>query len=191
MKPQLTALTLVLVFTALTATGPLPLSAQERPPSQGNRSSYLAFGLSAGAGAVDNKRLGESWDIGPFFGGRLEWARRESSAWLSVDVQPFQAHRSNRPGEFRAVYILPAYAFGPPGSQVGVALGMGIFDLTPEVEPDNRKVGFVAAMSASRGVSRNLSIELGWKRIRNVAELNANLFTLQLVKRWGLLGTGG
>lgn len=185
MKVYLTAVTLALAFAVTPAIGLKPLSAQGDPPPAASGSSPLGFGLSAGAGAVDNKRLGETGDFGPIFGGRFEWNRGESSASLSVDVQPFRASQSNQPGDFRAVYILPAYALGPPGNQIGVALGLGIFDLRSEVGTESREVGFVAAISGSRSVSRSLSLELGWKRIRNVSGMNANLYTLQLVKRWG------
>lgn len=182
MKLRLTALTFLLVFASVPGSGPSPLSAQGPPRPQAGQSSYLAFGLSAGGGGVDDKRLGETVNIGPFFGGRLEWARRESSVRLSVDVQPSRIGLPKQPGDFRAVYILPAYAFGRPGSQIGIALGMGVFDMRTEIEPERRRTGFVGALSGSKSVSRSMSLEVGWKRIQNVGPLNANLYTLQLVK---------
>jgi len=184
MKLYLTTLTLSVAFAALSALGPGPVSAQGPPAPESARTSYLAVGLSAGGGGVDNKRLGENWDFGPVFGGRVEWARRESSARLSVDVQPFRASLSNQPGDFQAVYISPAYAFGPPGSQLGITLGMGIFDLRPELEPKRRKSGFVGGLFGSKSVSRGFSLELGWKKIRSGPALNVSLYTLQLVKLW-------
>lgn len=185
MKLHLPTLTLALAFATLPALGPSPLSAQGPPPPEGARASHLAFGLSAGGAGVDDKRLGETLNIGPFFGGRFEWARRESSIRLSVDVQPTRIGLPNQPGDFRAVYILPAYAFGRPGNQIGIALGMGVFDLRTEFEPETRRTGFVGALSGSKSVSRSMSLELGWKRIQNVGPLKANLYTLQLVKLWG------
>ena len=182
MKLYLTTLTLSVAFAALSALGPGPVSAQGPPAPESARTSYLAVGLSAGGGGVDNKRLGESVNIGPFFGGRLEWARRESSIRLSVDVQPSRIGLPKQPGDFRAVYILPAYAFGRPGNQIGIAVGMGVFDLRTEFEPESRKTGFVGALSGSKSLSRSISLELGWKRIQNVGPLTANLYTLQLVK---------
>lgn len=185
MKRQRFALTLFLAFALVPGLGPDPLSAQEGPPPQGSRSGGLALGLSAGGGAVDNKRLTETWTFGPVFGGRIEWSMKESSALLKVDVQPFRADRTDRFGDFRAIYILPSYALGTPGRQVALSLGMGIFDLTEEGAEDDREVGFVAALYGSNRLTRTLSVELGWKRIRNVAGLKVSFYTLQLVQRWG------
>jgi hypothetical protein len=154
--------------------------------AQEGRSSYLAVSLSAGAGAADVRKRGDSWDFGPVFGGRLEWSRATSAALLSVDVQPFKAGRTDRPGDFRAVYLLPTYAFGSPGRRLGLGIGMGVFDFTSEDGESETKVGFAAGVSGSTRISRSLSVELGWKRIRNVEGLRANLFLLQLVKRWRL-----
>ena len=157
---------------------PAPLS------GQGGGGSSLALGLSAGGGVVDNNRRDDAWEFGPVFGGRFEWSRGTSAAQLKVDVQPFRTGRTNQPGDFRAVYILPTYAVGSERSRIGLSLGMGVFDLTSEAGDEGRKVGFVSGLSGSVGVSRSLSVELGWKRIRDVEGIDANLYSVQLVQLW-------
>jgi len=155
-------------------------SAQEGGPRS------FSVGLSAGGAATDAKRRGDSWDFGPAFGGRFEWSRRNSAALLSIDVQPFRAARTDREGDFRAVYIMPTYALGGPGSRLGLSAGLGIFDLRSETEEDKRAVAFVPGISGSRRIAESLSLELAWRRVRNVEGLRSNVFMLQLVKRWGL-----
>ncbi len=159
---------------------PAPLRAQEES------GSYLALGISAGAGAADANRREDSWDFGPVFGGRIEWSRGASAAFLRVDVQPFKAGRTDQAGDFRAVYLLPTYAFGPPGRRLGFSVGMGVFDFTSEGGESERKAGFVAGVSGSTRISGSLLLDMAWKRIRNVNGLRSNIFMLQLVKRWRL-----
>jgi hypothetical protein len=159
---------------------PAPSSGQEGGPRS------FSVGLSAGGGATDAKRRGDSWDFGPVFGGRFEWSRRNSAALLSVDVQPFRAARTDREGDFRALYIMPTYALGGPGSRLGLSAGLGVFDLRSEDEEDKRAVAFVAGVSGSRRIAQSLSLELAWRRVRNVEGLRSNVYLLQLVKRWGL-----
>ncbi|MBT8396276.1 MAG: hypothetical protein HKO65_17250 [Gemmatimonadetes bacterium] len=184
MNQKMIALTMVLAFSGPLAYPPSALSAQGGPPPQEGRSSSFLVGLTAGAGAVDNKRREDAWDFGPVFGGRFGWSRGGSAVLLTVDAQPFRAGRTNQAGDFRAVYILPTYAVGSPGRRLAIGLGMGVFDLTSEFGEDNRKVGFVPSLSGSTRVSRSISVEVGWKRIRNVEGIKANLFTLQLVQLW-------
>ena len=155
-----------------------PLSAQERGPS------YLALGLSAGAGFVQTIRQEDVWKFGPFFGGRLEWSRGGSAAWLIVDAQPFRAERTSQAGDFRALYLLPAFAVGTESRRVAIGLGMGVFDFSSEMEESDVAVGFVVGASGSFRLSQSNFMELGWKRIRNVEGLRANAFSLQLVRRW-------
>ena len=157
---------------------PRPVVAQER----GSR--YLALGLTGGAGLVQTDRRADAWKFGPVFGGRFEWSRGASAAWMVVDVQPFRAERTSQAGDFRAIYILPTYAMGSESRRIAIGLGMGVFDFTSEVEEDAVKVGLVIGVSGSYRLSRSNNLELGWKRIRNVNGLRANVFSLQLVQRW-------
>jgi hypothetical protein len=184
MKQQRTALTLVLALAGFLFLSPSLLSAQGGPPTPPGQPSYLAIGISAGGGGVDNKRLFDSWDFGPVFGARVEWSRGPSSWLLYVDAQPFRAGRSNQPGDFKALYIMPAYLAGSEGLRVGLALGAGIFDLTSETGDDGREVAFVPSLFGSGRLTRTLSLEFGWKRVRNVRELRADVFTIQLVQRF-------
>ncbi len=185
MEQRKAALTAVLALSALLADLPTALSAQAGAPPQEIRSNYFTFSLTAGAGAVDNKRREDAWDFGPVFGAKLGLTRATSAALLTVDVQPFRAGRTTEAGDFRAVYILPTYAVGSPGRRLALGLGMGVFDLTSEFGEGTRKIGFVPSVSGSTRVSRSLSIEFGWKRIRNVEGLKASLYTVQLAQRWG------
>ncbi|MGD2121064.1 MAG: hypothetical protein PVJ76_04940 [Gemmatimonadota bacterium] len=158
----------------------LPLSGQE------SGARFFSLGLSAGAGATDANRRGDSWDFGPVFGGRIEWSRGTSAALLRVDVQPFRAARTDRVGDFRAVYLLPTYAVGSPNSRIGLSAGVGVFGLRSETEEETRKVAFVAGVSGSKRITGSLSLDFGWKRVRNVEGLRSNVFMLQLVKGWRL-----
>jgi hypothetical protein len=185
MTRNMTALALALALSGLVAIAPDPLSAQGRPQAPAGGSSSFAFGLAAGGGAANNKRLNQNWDFGPVFGGRFEYSWGQSSALLNVDVQPFWASRTQTPGDFRAVYILPSLAGGPPGGQFGFSLGVGVFDLrSPELGDEGRKAAFVAALFGSTRITQTLSLELGWKRLGNVGGLKGSLYTLQLVQRW-------
>jgi len=181
MKRHKTALTLVLAFAATLASFPASLSAQ-RQPTPPRAPGYFAVGLSAGGGALDNNRQFDNWDLGPVFGARIEWFRGQSAWRLYVDAQPFRAGRSNQAGDFRALYVMPAFVAGPPGVRIGLALGAGIFDLTSEFGDDSRKVAFVPSLFGSARISRDMSIEFGWKRIRDVEGSDASFFTLQLVQ---------
>lgn len=185
MNRHVTALALALALSGLVASSPDPLSGQRGPQAPASGLSSFAFGLAAGGGAVNNKRLDDSWDFGPVFGGRFEYSWGQSSALLNVDVQPFRAGRTDRPGDFRAVYVLPSLAGGPPGGQFGFSLGVGAFDLrSEELGDEGWKTAFVAALFGSTRVTRTLSLELGWKRLGNVGGLKGSLYTLQLVQRW-------
>ena len=179
------AMILMLMFSFSWGPGANPVAGQGPRPSQDDARTGLVVGITAGAGAVDNKRLFDAWTFGPAFGGRIEWARRAWAATLKVDVQPFRADRTDRIGDFRAVYILPTYSAGPPGRQLGLSLGMGVFDLTEEGGEESREMGFVAGLSASTRIYRSLSAELGWKRVNNVAGLKGSFYSLQLVQSWG------
>jgi hypothetical protein len=103
---------------------------------------------------------------------------------MVVDVQPFRAERTSQAGDFRAVYILPTYAIGSESNRIAIGVGMGVFDFTSEVEEDGVEVGLVIGASGSYRLSRSNNLEFGWKRIRNVHGLRANVFSLQLVQRW-------
>jgi hypothetical protein len=182
MKLRMPVLALVLASAGLLAAFSSPLSAQRRSPPSPGGPNFFSVGVSAGAGAIDNKRLFDSWDFGPVFGARLEWFRGNSSWLLYADVQPFSALRSNMVGDFKAFYIMPSYVMGPPGFRIGVAAGMGVFDLTSEEEDDERVTAFVPSLFGSRQLYRSLSLEFAWKRIANVKGMRADLFTLQLVQ---------
>lgn len=156
---------------------PNPVSAQEN-------GRYLSLGLSAGGGLVQTQRLDDAWKLGPVFGGRFEWSRGTSAAWLMVDAQPFRAERTSQEGDFRALYIIPAFAFGSPSRRFALGLGAGVFDFSSELEESDVVVGMVISASGAFRVARSSSVELGWKRIRNVNGLRANVYTLQLVQQW-------
>jgi hypothetical protein len=79
---------------------------------------------------------------------------------------------------------MPAYLAGSEGLRVGLALGAGIFDLTSETGDDGREVAFVPSLFGSGRLTRTLSLEFGWKRLANVRDLRADLFTIQLVQRF-------
>ena len=185
MRTRRVAPTLFLAFAFGLGLSPAPLTAQGPPSSQDNLSSGLVVGLTAGAGVVDNKRLFDAWKFGPVFGGRVAWARRTWAATLKVDVQPFRHDRTDRVGDFRATYILPTYSAGTAGRQLGLSLGVGVFDVTEEGGVEDREVGFVGGLSASTRLTRSLSAEFAWKRINNVAGLKASFYSLQLVQSWG------
>ncbi len=146
----------------------------------------LTAGVSAGAGGVQIRGRGDSWDFGPFVGGRLEWGNRRSAASLTVDVQPHRAEGTSTADEFRAVYLLPAYAIGSTTRRIGVGIGMGIFDFGAGTVADGLEVGLVTGASGSARLSESYLVELGWKRVGNVKGLTANVWTLQLVRRWRL-----
>jgi len=174
-----------LLAFSVTLLGALSIPASPVHAQEG-RSSYLALGLSAGAGAADARRRDDSWDFGPVFGGRVEWSRGTWAALLRADVQPFKAGRTDQAGDFRAVYVLPTLAIGLPGRRLGLGVGMGIFDLTSGSGEEERKLGFVAGISGATRISDSLSLDLAWRRVRNVGGLQSNVFMLQLVKRWRL-----
>ncbi len=176
MRPNIWLLTLFLFGPSLSTPG--ELSAQQ--------ARQLTVGLSAGPGAVQTGRRGGSWGLGPFFGGRIEWENSRSAAFLTVDVQPFRAEGPPTADEFRAVYLLPAYAIGPVTRRIGIGIGLGVFDFGASTVADGLEVGFVTGASGSARLSGPYSVELGWKRISNVKGLTANVWTLQLVRRWRL-----
>ena len=157
-----------------------PLFAQQGPPG------HLSLGVSAGAGFVQTSRREDSWKFGPFFGGRFEWSGSTSAASLSVDVQPFRADRSNQAGDFRAVYLLPGVAMGAESRRIGLGLGLGVFDFRSEVGEDGTKVGFVAGASGAFRLQGSNFLELAWRRIRNVNGLSANVYMVQMVRRFRL-----
>jgi hypothetical protein len=133
---------------------------------------------------VQTQRLDDDWKFGPVFGGRFEWSRGGSGALLMVDAQPFRAERTSQEGDFRALYVLPALSVGTESRRLAIGLGAGVFDFSSEVEESDIVVGMVVTAAGSFRVARSSSVEFGWKRIRNVSGLRANLFTLQLVQRW-------
>ena len=175
-RPSIWILTLCLLGPFLPTAG--SLSAQQ--------ARQLTVGLSVGPGAVQTRGRGGSWDFGPFVGGRVEWGDRRSVASLTVDVQPFRAEGAPTADAFRAVYLLPAYAIGSATRRVGLGIGMGVFDFGAGTVADGIEVGFVTGASGSARLSGPYFIELGWKRIGNVKGLTANVWTLQLVRRWRL-----
>lgn len=154
------------------------LSAQE--------ARFLSLGLSAGPGAVQFRGGVDNWTIGPFLGGRIEWSSRQSAAFLALDVQPFDAEGTSATGDFRALYLLPSYAVISGGRRIGFGLGMGVFDFKGGAEDDGIEVGFVAGASGSARIKGSVFVEIGWKGIQNVRSLRANVWSLQLVRRWRL-----
>jgi hypothetical protein len=105
---------------------------------------------------------------------------------MTVDVQPFRAEGSLDAGDFRAVFLLPYYAVGSGSRRIGLGIGMGVFDFGSGPSAEGLTLGFVAGASGSARISGPYFIELGWKRINNVHGLRANLWGLQLVRRWRL-----
>lgn len=147
----------------------------------------LSVGVSAGGGGVQPRFRDSSWDFGPFFGGRVEWGTRRSAAVMRFDLQPFPARGNDAIGEYRAAYLMPSYAVGTSRRRVGFGLGLGLFDFTSSpVADDGLEVGFVTGAHGSLRIAGSYSVELGWKRINNVKGLVANVWSLQLVRRWRL-----
>jgi hypothetical protein len=164
---------------------PGPLEGQARDVKR------LTVGVTAGAGAVQTTGRDSSWDFGPFFGGRLEWGTRRSAAALGVDVQPFRAEGNDAADEFRAIYVLPSLVFGSGGRRVRLGVGLGVFDfaggrVAESSFSDGAEIGLVAGASGALRIRPVYSVEVGWKRIQNVEGLRANVWTLQLVRSWGL-----
>ena len=169
-------------IVSLALLGALMLPANPVSAQEGGR--YLSLGLSAGGGLVQTQRLDDDWKFGPLFGGRFEWSRGGTAAWLLVDAQPFRAERTSQEGDFRALYVLPAFAFGTPSSRFGIGLGVGVFDFSSELEESDVVVGMVVGATGAFRVARSSSVEFGYKRIRNVNGLRANVYSLQWVQRW-------
>jgi len=158
------------------------------PEAAAQEARYLSLGLSAGPGAVQLRGLDDTWTLGPVMGGRLEWGNRRSAALLRVDVQPFRGKGTPTSGDFRALYVLPSYgvAVGSGGRRVGFGLGLGVFDFKGGTGKEGVEVGFVAAAAGSARITGSYFVELGWRRMQNVKGLRANVWSLQLVRRWRL-----
>lgn len=169
------------VFLA-TVLGALPIFSGTL---SGQEARHFFVGLTAGPGAVQVRGRDDSWDVGPIVGGRVEWGGRRSVAYLTVDVQPFRGEGATA-GDFRALYLLPYYAVGSGGRRIGFGVGMGVFDFEAGTAKDGIEVGFVTGASGSARINGSYSVELGWKRIQNVRGLRANVWSLQLVRRWRL-----
>lgn len=178
MKSKLFSGTLVFFLLSLCPLSQGTLSAQE--------GGYLSVGLSAGLGGVQLIPRGESWDFGPLLGGRVEWSRARSIAFLTLDLQPFRAEGSPNAGDFRALYLLPSYAVESGGRRIGFGIGMGMFDFQGGTVKEGVEFGFVGGLSGSARIGGSYFLELGWRRIQNVRDFRANLWSLQLVRRWRL-----
>jgi hypothetical protein len=75
---------------------------------------------------------------------------------------------------------------GSENRRIGFGLGLGLFDFEGGAATEGVKAGFVTGASGSARLSRSYSLEFGWKRVNNVEGLRANVWSLQLVRRWRL-----
>ena len=166
----------------------LAASIPAKVPGSGQEARTLSLGLSAGPGAVQLRGGTEIWTFGPLLGGRLEWGDRRSALRLSLDAQPFRGEGTLTSGDFRALYVTPAYAvaLGPGGRSVAFGLGMGVFDFQGGAGEEGVEMGFVASASGSVRIAASYFVELRWRRVQNVKGLRANVWSLQLLRLWPL-----
>jgi len=158
-----------------------PALAQRRAPTV---PPGMTAGLALGAAGVDVRQRGSHWDIGPMAGARWGWRGERSGVNVALDVQPFIASTGGTAGDYRALWLMPAWEFraGSVGFRAG--LGLGILRFEQALFEGRTEVATVTGAGASVRLPASLSLELVWRRTGIVRGVRSDIWSLQPVRLW-------
>ncbi|MGD8277161.1 MAG: hypothetical protein PVH00_04005 [Gemmatimonadota bacterium] len=158
-----------------------PATAQRRavpgPPG-------MTVGLALGVAGVDVRQRGSRWDIGPLAGARWGWRGERSGVNVALDVQPFLASAGGTAGDYRALWLMPAWEFRTGSAGLRAGLGLGFLRFEQERFDGRTEVAMVTGAGASVRLPASLSLELVWRRTGIVRGVRSDIWSLQLARLW-------